>query len=319
MFKTPKFWYEESVKSAIISNILLPLSGIFIIGTKIRKLISTEKTIAGKFVICVGNVTLGGNGKTPVTLALFEELSQIFPGDICVISKGYGRKTKGFIVVENNMNPLQIGDEPALISQTAPIYLFTKIEDILQNIHKIKEKIILVDDGLQNPNFYKDFNLLVIGEQQLGNGKVFPAGPMRESKKSAFEKSDAIIFTGNGKELKINKPSYNAQPHFNCEILPQEITAFSGLGNNKKFNNSLLQQGFSVKNFFEFKDHHQYTSNEIKEIIKKSGNLPIVTTQKDWVKLDHSHKNVIHTLKIKYTLDKKLISSIIEEINLKKY
>lgn len=319
MFKTPKFWYEKSIKSAIVSNILLPLSGIFIIATHIRKLISTEKTIAGKFVICVGNVTLGGNGKTPVTLALFEELSQFFPSDICVISKGYGRKTRGFVAVKNSMNPLQIGDEPALISQTAPVYLFTKIEDILKNIHKIKEKIILVDDGLQNPNFYKDFNLIIIGEQQIGNGKIFPSGPMREFLKMAVEKSDAIIFTGNNNELKINKPSYNAQPHFTCEIPPQKITAFSGLGNNAKFKNSLLQQGFSVKHFFEFKDHHQYSNAEIEDIIKKSGNLPIITTQKDWVKLDHSHKNVIHTLKIKYTLDKKLINSIIEVINLKKY
>ena len=217
------------------------------------------------------------------------------------------------------MNPLQIGDEPALISQTAPVYLFTKIEDISKNIHKIKEKIILVDDGLQNPNFYKDFNLLIIGEQQIGNGKIFPSGPMREFLKMAVEKSDAIIFTGNNNALKINKPSYNAQSHFTCEIPPQKITAFSGLGNNKKFKNSLLQQGFSVENFFEFKDHHQYSNAEIEDIIKKSGNLPIITTQKDWVKLDHSHKKIIHTLKIKYTLDKKLINFIIEVINLKKY
>ena len=142
---------------------------------------------------------------------------------------------------------------------------------------------------------------------------------MRESLKTAVEKSDAIIFTGSNNALKINKPSYNAQSHFTCEILPQKITAFSGLGNNAKFKNSLLQQGFSLENFFEFKDHHQYTSSEIEEIIKKSGNLPIVATQKDWVKLEESHKNTIHTLKIKYTLDKKLINSIIEAINLKKY
>ena len=318
MFKTPKFWYEKSFTSAIFSRILLPLSGIFIIATYIRKVASTERKIAGKFVICVGNVTLGGNGKTPIAIALFEELSQIFPSDICVISKGYGRQTKGFLSVNPQMNPLQIGDEPALISQTAPVYLFTKIDDILQNIHKIKEQIILVDDGLQNPNFYKDFNLLIIGEQQLGNGNIFPAGPLREASKSAIVKSNAIIFTSESNELNTKKPSYKAKSHFTCEIPPQEITAFSGLGNNAKFKNSLLQQGFSVKNFFEFSDHHQYTSNEIEEIITKSENLPIITTQKDWVKLKNLHKKVIHTLKIKYTLDKKLINFIIEAIILKK-
>ena len=319
MFKTPKFWYEKSFTSAIFSRILLPLSGIFIIATYIRKVASTERKIAGKFVICVGNVTLGGNGKTPIAIALFEELSQIFPSDICVISKGYGRQTKGFLSVNPQMNPLQIGDEPALISQTAPVYLFTKIDDILQNIHKIKEKIILVDDGLQNPNFYKDYSLLIIGEQNFGNGKIFPAGALREASKTAIGKSNAIIFTGNNSDLSIKKPSYHAKSHFNCEIPPQEITAFSGLGNNEKFKNSLISQGFVVRNFFEFNDHHPYTNAEIEDVIAKSGNLPIITTEKDWVKLEDSHKMRIITLKIQYTLSKTLINNIVDEINLKKY
>lgn len=318
MFKTPKFWHEKTIKSAIISHALLPFSMLFSLGTKIRKLTTNERKIGDKFVICVGNASLGGNGKTPVTLALFEELSHAFPNDICVLSKGSGRKTKGFITVQKTMNALRIGDEPSLISQTAPVYLFTKTKDILQNLSSIKEKIILMDDGLQNPNFHKNFTLLIVGNSLFGNGKIFPAGPLRELPQSAIAKSDAIIFTGKATFSTETKPCYTAKSEFFCKIPPQEISAFSGLGHNDKFKNSLISQGFSVKHFFEFKDHHQYTTAEIEEIIAKSGNLPIVTTEKDWVKLARVHKNKIHTLNIKYIMHDEIITKIVNAINLQK-
>ncbi len=315
MFKTPKFWHEKTIKSAIISHALLPFSCLFLLGTKIRKMKSITHKIGDKFVICVGNASLGGNGKTPVTIALFEELSHVFAGEICVASKGYGRLTKGFLAVEKNMSPIQIGDEPALISQTAPVYLFTKIKDIIQNIHKIKEKIIIMDDGLQNPNFHKNFTLLIVGEKLFGNGKIFPAGAMRETSSDAIAKSDIVVFTGNAVTKTGNTSSYFAKSRFETTLSPQEVVAFSGLGHNDKFKKSLTEQGFVVKKFFEFKDHHQYTSSEIEDIIKKSGNLPIITTEKDWVKLENSQKNQIHTLKLKYILHAEIIEIILRKIN----
>ncbi len=336
MFKTPKFWEVNSKINSTISFILLPLSLLFITGTILRKIFTTEQKLKGKFVICIGNVTLGGNGKTPTTIALYHALSQNFPNDVCIITKGYGRKTKGFVVADKNINPntntFHIGDEPTMMVQFAPVYLFTTIKDIIKNIDKIKESVIITDDGMQNPSLYKDFTLLIIGEQLFGNGKIFPAGSLRESPRNAIKKANAVLFTGQNiishffstKQL-MGKPHYTIKQDFTTEILPQNeknIIAFSGLGNNSKFKASLERMGFTVKKFFEFPDHHQYTPREVEKIINQSnddGNeLPIITTEKDWVKLTDSHKNRIKTLKIEYILDTHITNQIIEEINLRK-
>ena len=173
MIKTPQFWNANSWQSYI----LLPFSFLFVFASFIRKLLVNPQKAKGKFIICVGNIAVGGTGKTPVAIALSKELKKHHT--VCFLTKGYKRHTKGFICMSNQMMPFQTGDEPRLLFEHAPVYLYSHAKEVFQNIFKIKQKIIIMDDGLQNLGIIKDFSILVIGENGFGNGRIFPSGPLR--------------------------------------------------------------------------------------------------------------------------------------------
>lgn len=312
MFKTPKFWNK---KKSFISTILLPITTIFIISTILRRIFTKTEILKDKFIICIGNATVGGTGKTPTTIALYKELNTIFPNNVCIISKGYGRKTKGFLKVNSTHTTQEIGDEPKIISQTAPIYLFSKIQDIQKNILQIQEQIIITDDGLQNPSFHKNFTILTIEKNLFGNNKIFPSGPLREPPSYAISKSNAILFTENPTTpFYTNKPFFYITKTFSNKITPQKIIAFSGIANNSKFYNSLIELGFEVEKFLEFPDHYPYKPHEINKIINLNKEAKIITTEKDWVKLTKPHQKIIHFLKLEYHIPNELIKIIITEI-----
>ena len=269
----------------------------------------------------MGNANVGGSGKTPTCIFLAELLS-----DVCFVSKGYGRKTKGFIKVHDGLSVEDVGDEVKILSKKAPVYLFSRYEEIAHNLSQIKEKIIIMDDGMQNPSIKKDLTFLVVdGMLKFGNGLLLPAGPLRERKASALSKASAILyinFLGGAKpndakpndaklsDVKLSgaKPSFFLETTFaNIPPSDKKYLAFSGLAVNEKFFSTLKFLNLNVAKFLEFEDHHVYTNKEIEDIIKlaEAENLSIITTEKDIVKIPSNFLLFISYLKLEIKSNQK--------------
>lgn len=310
MIKTPQFWYKSSLLNKIVSATLLPLSFFFILFSFIRKVRTKTHHLRGKTVICIGNIIAGGAGKTPIAIALCGQLKSMH--NVCFLSKGYGRKTYGFLKVDHTMDASITGDEPQLLQKHAQAYLYSKVEDILENINQISEDVIIMDDGLQNNSIHKNCSILVLDNRMFGNGYIIPAGPLRERVISVLKKTHYIISTSSS-PTPLPHTIYYVKNITSSSLKPQNVVAFSGIGDNTKFLHSLKQDGFNVIKFFDFPDHHAYSEREIKKIqaFAQTRNVEIITTEKDFVKLSYSAKHNIHVLKLEIHLD----ASLVEKIN----
>ncbi|MFT4967310.1 MAG: tetraacyldisaccharide 4'-kinase [Candidatus Deianiraeaceae bacterium] len=304
MFKTPLFLNN---RYSLVSITLIPLSWIFTILTTVRQNFSKKITVKDKKIICIGNATVGGTGKTPIAIAIAIDLKKC-DKSVCFISRGYRRKSKGFVTV-NTDDASHTGDEPQLLKQYAQTYLYSSIKDILNNIHKIKEDIIIMDDGLQN-SIHKDFTALVIGRNGFGNERIMPAGPLRESKHKALLKSHCVLMYTTHNI--VHRHIFKIKHHYTHNINPQLVIAFSGLGDNQKFLHSLENLGFKVEKFYDFPDHHPYKVKDIVKIINyaKKLDLKIITTEKDFVKIPLLYRKSISTLNIKVHLDERFIEMV---------
>lgn len=314
MIKTPKFWFESSFFSITFSFLLTPISLVFLILSNLKILLTKQYILRNKTVICIGNIIVGGAGKTPVAISLCSELKKTHT--VCFISKGYGRNSKGFVKVNHDMEYSITGDEPQLLQRHAQVYLYTKIQDIITNISHISEEVIIMDDGLQNNAIYKNCNILVLDDRVFGNKRILPAGPLRETINSALRKTDFIISTNITPTIK--HKVYSSTSVVESTLKPQKVVAFSGIGDNLKFVKSLQNQGFDVIKFFAFPDHHPYSEKNLAIITKyaQDHNLPIITTEKDYVKINYEMQALIHTLQLTVNIDKKLVADIRKKLAL---
>ena len=298
--KTPKFWYKKN----IISYILSPFGWLYHCATYLR--LKLKKTYKSPLpVICVGNLTAGGTGKTPVAIAIAEILKQN-KNNPFFISRGYGGTLKG-IVVDNNVHTAKdVGDEPLLLSQVAPVCINHDRAMSAKLAFNNGAKSLIMDDGFQNPSLYKDLSFLVFnGNFGVGNGKVIPAGPLRESFNSGIKRANAIIIIGDDKTGIAQKTSL---PIFFADIKEEKPTlanknvyAFAGIGYPEKLYQSLKKTGLNVVRTKDFPDHHFYSEEELRDIIKtaQKENLSIFTTSKDYVKIPHQLQKFFNVLHIK--------------------
>jgi tetraacyldisaccharide 4'-kinase len=298
--KTPKFWKRKN----FISFILYPLSIIYYLFYKIRCIINHRPYKSKIPVVCVGNITIGGSGKTPVAIEVFKELKD---EDLtcCFLSKGYGGNFTGVVKLDNNSTASEVGDEPMILFEYGDVFVSKNRVDGLKFINNnFKYNVIIMDDGLQNPTFTKAKNILVIdGDYGFGNNLILPAGPMRESFGSVYKNIYLAIINNGNKDIESLCKKYNI-PHI-CsetkaivkqEFLENEYVAFCGLGIPDKFKNTLLKNNIKIKEFIVFEDHHKYTKKDIEHL--KSYNCKLITTKKDWIKLDDEDRKRIDYLDI---------------------
>jgi tetraacyldisaccharide 4'-kinase len=287
-FLEPKFWQNDN----IYSRLLTPAAWSYKkIGTWMYNRVVAQKLSVP--VICVGNLVMGGAGKTPTVIALIDILREAGHKPH-VLSRGYGAVVKESILVDPKYhNYLQVGDEALLLAEKAPTWAGSNRLLSAKKAIKQGATIILMDDGLQNNTIHKDCSILVVDTMQgFGNGRVFPAGPLRESPKSGVKKADLILAVGEGKLPKGIPFAIRAHIKADSLVEPKSVIAFAGLGYPEKFNKTLLTYGYDVKKFIPFPDHHPYTITELDKLVKlaKRRKLELITTAKDFLRIPENFK-----------------------------
>ena len=204
IIKTPKFWFKNRNEINPILYTLKPFSKIWEVVTKLRLVNGLWEKMPIP-VVCIGNITVGGSGKTPVTMAL-----QLLLKDMgiraCVVSRGYGGKNKYPHYVTKNDTFCKVGDEPIILSKKGAVIVSKVKKNGILKAYKDGFDMVLLDDGYQNSKINKDLSLVVVDSEVLfGNEFIFPLGPLREPISSGLSRADAIILVGNNHKINTHK------------------------------------------------------------------------------------------------------------------
>jgi len=324
VLKAPKFWYIK--KNTIYSHLLYPLSLLFRLGTKIRNI--TSKTSKSSIpLICIGNIVVGGAGKTPVSLKIGKILikSGYSPH---FISKGYAGIIKTNTLVKSWHSAKSVGDESLLLSEIAPTWIGFRRNLSIKMAEMKGGDCIIMDDGFQNPTIHKDFSIVVINaSQEFGNRKVIPSGPLRESIKSGLSRTNLIIVIGGVTEYLMqiipdHIPVIAAKFNINNQnkiFKGQKIIAFAGIAYPEKFFESLREQGAKIIKEVTYPDHHIFDENDLlnlAEIANKTESI-LVSTKKDFVRIPKSYRSLVNTLEGEIVFEnedliKEILTNVIE-------
>lgn len=318
MFRAPKFWYTTALslplKSRVLISCLKPLSWIYTLVGKVSfKFSKTEQVDVP--VICVGNVVVGGAGKTPFVLWLAGELQSkgLTPH---IILRGYGgihSNSNHCVTVTDTVE--MVGDEALLYVDRFPTWVGGDRVRSARLAQNAGADIVLMDDGFQNPGLTKDLSFLIVDRQiGFGNGCVLPAGPLREPVSAAFKRTQHVVVMGDEKyPLPQNLPT-SANVYEACLELDEEditwlknrnVVAFSGIGRPEKFFESLHNAGANLLATQSFADHHVFAEHELKSLVdletelgKKHGEVTLVTTSKDHLRLSKAHQTYVKMVRV---------------------
>lgn len=299
--KTPHFWQSNN----FISAALLPASLIYRAGAWIDRTHATPKR-APVPVISIGNVTAGGAGKTPTTLALIPILRALGHTPH-ILTRGYGGTKLNAHRVTLDDDWHHVGDEALLLAASSPTWVGRNRLASAHAAAKAGATILVCDDALQHHALYKDISLLVIdGPYGLGNGQLLPAGPMRETLANALKRCDAaIIIDEDAQHLATRMPvpifAASMQPSVTITNLKTEKwLAFAGIGRPEKFFDSLHALGANIVETCSFSDHYAYTQADVATLSQRAANIGarLITTTKDAVKLPPADQKTIAVLPV---------------------
>ncbi|MGD9805387.1 MAG: tetraacyldisaccharide 4'-kinase [Hyphomicrobiaceae bacterium] len=301
----PGWWYAE--RPSLVARALSPLATLW--GSAAERRFANAGAYRAKLpVICIGNFTAGGTGKTPLSLHVASELLSlgIVPA---FLTRGYGGRTAGphWVAIDRDQ-AAQVGDEPLLLARVAPTLVSRDRALGARTIEAAGEqpRAIIMDDGLQNGALAKDLTIAVVdGRRGVGNGLVIPAGPLRASLAFQLGLADAVVVNaaaegGGAPEAESPFVSW-LRDHFGGPVLrastqPSEdmdwlrdlpIVAFSGIGAPERFFRLLERLGARIIERRAFADHHRFTERDARGLLaeaQKRG-ATLCTTEKDWVRL----------------------------------
>lgn len=293
--REPAFWYRpRSTKS----HLLRPLAALY--GAIAARRMSRDGFDAGIPVLCVGNYHVGGAGKTPTVLALTRLLRALGETPV-VLSRGYGGRLKGPVMVDPGRHgAAEIGDEPLMMAREVAVAVARDRVDGVALARSQGATAIVMDDGFQNPRIAKDVSLVVIdSERGLGNGRVFPAGPLRAPLQPQLARTDALVVIGDGHAADGIAAEIAARdrPVFRARLKPdaaavaqlsgRRVLAFAGIGDPERFFRTLRGSQIDVVRSRPFPDHHVFSRGEIEELTAEAQRdaLTLVTTEKDLARL----------------------------------
>lgn len=297
----PSFWYPPFTRQERIqSTLLLPLSWIYYGAHYLHQALG-KGWKAPVPVICVGNLTVGGTGKTPTALALCALLKENgLAANPYFISRGYGGRLNGPVRVRPaRHNAADVGDEPLLLAEAAPTVVARDRKNGIAFAAAEGADLIIMDDGLQNPAVEKTLRLVVIDATcGFGNGRMLPAGPMRTRLRDGLQMADAFILIGDdtadiAKSLPADKPLIKARFAIPKDWKPADdkrYVGFCGIGRPDKMRESAESYGLELVGWHAFPDHHPYGEEELATLAKDAAdkNARLLTTAKDAVRLPAS-------------------------------
>jgi len=305
MWQAPEFWQ----RSGLVSDVLAPLGWAYDALGALRRRFATPYRCAVP-VICVGNIVAGGAGKTPVVLSLALWLQDKGKRPH-ILSRGYGGALPGPLRVDPAAHSAdQVGDEPLLLAAAAPTWIGSDRIASAKAAIAAGAELLLLDDGFQNPALHYDLALIVIdGGYGLGNGRVMPAGPLREAASAALARASAVVVIGeSSKRLRLDGPpclSARLAPRDAADLVGRRIFAFAGIGRPAKFIATLQELGATVTGTRSFADHHRFTESELAALdaAARARDALLVTTEKDWVRLPPRWREAIRALKVELSWD----------------
>ena len=294
-FFKPKFWDKNQI--SFFSVLLFPVSLLIkVLSLFKRFLIKTNQSSIP--IICVGNIYLGGTGKTPLCIEIFSILKNL------------------------NMNPVFVRkkydsfqDEADLQKQVGPVYQNKKrIEAVKEALHN-KANVAILDDGFQDFSINKNLSIVCFNKKQwVGNGLTIPSGPLRESL-SALKRANCVVINGEknrdienkifskNKEIKIFYTKYRAKNI--SEFKNKKVIAFAGIGNPENFFDLLKDNKIDIEEEIKFPDHHEYSEETLENLINKAkeNNNILLTTEKDYFRINENYKKNINFLKIEIEIE----------------
>ncbi len=289
--REPEFWRRDG--NPWPARALLPAAALYAFATALRRWRHRPYRPPVP-VIVAGGLTLGGSGKTPLALALADRFAARKPH---FLTRGYGGRTRGPLLVDpSRHSAAEVGDEPLLLARQSPTWVARNRAAGARAALEAGAGLLILDDGFQNPFLAKDLALLSIdGEGGLGNGHVFPAGPLREPLGFALARAAAVVRIGDDL-IGVERLVRGRKPIIGARLVPtpeaaaiagQRIFAFTGIGRPEKFFASLRATGAELVTTRAFPDHHPFSATEAANLLAEAAQMKAmpVTTAKDQVRL----------------------------------
>jgi tetraacyldisaccharide 4'-kinase len=298
--REPAFWWRNAGRAAALLAAASAVYGAL----AVRRMLKTGRH-AGIPVLCIGNFTLGGAGKTPTALALagmlLEEGERPY-----FLSRGYGGRLSGPIQVNlTEHRAPDIGDEPLLLARRAPTIVSHDRVAGAQAARAAGATVVVMDDGFQNPTLHKDVSLVVVDTRRgIGNRRVFPGGPLRAPLERQLARTSAILLVGEGdagddvveaaraRDIPVFRAAFVPDSNAVASFSGQRVLAFAGIGDPQKFFATLQEAGIDAPVTQAFPDHYRYTPADCAVLLRRAEQegLALLTTEKDLVRLAGDEK-----------------------------
>jgi len=310
--RAPDFWAgsarAQRPTAGLLSGLLSPLGTAFDLAGRLRRAMIRPRVLPIP-TICVGNLVAGGAGKTPVVLALIRALAA-HDLSVHILTRGYGGAAAGPLRVDPDWHDaVVVGDEALLLARQAPTWVSRDRPAGAEAALAEGAQLLILDDGFQNPTLAKDLSLLVVdGGFGFGNGRLIPAGPLRETIARGLARADATVLLG-ADATGLSDRLSAAGPVLRAGLVPagdqdafagRKVFAFAGIGRPEKFFDSLAGLGAELAVCRAFPDHHPYTVTEVDGLLAEAARLKAlpITTEKDAVRLPESLREQVAVLPV---------------------
>ncbi len=293
--RDPSFWWREA---GPLARLLAPLGALY--GAVAARRLAQPGERARVPVVCIGNLTVGGAGKTPTAIAV-ARLLQASGARPIFLTRGYGGRLGGPVAVAPTHGAADVGDEPLLLARVAPTIVARDRPAGARAAVAAGADVIVMDDGFQNPTLAKDLSVIVVdGRRGLGNRKVLPAGPLRAPLLPQVARAQALLVVGDAGPLA--RPAIDAaraaglpvmtgrlvpDPAVAATLAGRAALAFAGIADPEKFFATLRGAGIAVTATQGFPDHHRFSAAEAADLVARAdrAGLALVTTEKDLARM----------------------------------